>query len=219
MQIQRIKIDKSKNEQYYKILDDVDFYIDKWNKLNSEIRKVFVPKLFLKNVKRNLLKIGDDAENLNSKFQHWLEDISDFLVNPYINVEGSENPDLTFLHFKELLIRRVKETEDMFKLTNNNFQIKYNAFKNQVNFDIAIFGIIISLMAFCFSIFNEFGYNSTNFNKALTDSINVKLDSHSERVTEYFDSNMSKVVTKLDSVLKSRNYLEKKNNKNSNKPM
>jgi hypothetical protein len=190
----QIKIlDKTKNKVYFKILDEVNYYIGEWNRLNTLIEQISIPKIPSRDTKKKLLKIGENAEKFNNKYQTWLENINPFLVNPSIYVTGSVNPNLTFSHFKELLLRRVRETEDMFRLVNNNYKIKDGAYKNQFNFNIAIFGVIISLCALSITFLSELNSYFTDSDKILIDSIDSKINSYFERNTDQLDSTFQEI--------------------------
>lgn len=157
MTTKRIYLKKEINPDYYKIGDEHNELMKKWNALNSKIHSLIIPKFFFFKVKIVLAKLKRDGEDLNKDYIAWNKKATEFLLNPKFYFEkNQEDRELVYTNFTNGLKFIIEKMQNNMILIATNFNLTSSQCREQRNFIIAISAFIFGFIGFLSTIYITF---------------------------------------------------------------
>lgn len=190
MAIHRIYLDKASNPEFYKLVEEYNELMDRWNDSNSKILKFKIPRVFLGLTKRRLLRVGKQCHSFQKEYIDWNKRASAFALHPNYKFDSDQNGELVYHHFTNNMKHTINEMRDCVTLLTNNYNGRYVEYKNQINFNIAITAFLVGIIGLGLSLFSI--WSSEDFQEELSRS---KLPSKIESLEE----GLTNLSTRIDS--------------------
>lgn len=157
MTISTIYLKKEINQGYYNIAEEYNALMDIWIELNNRIHTLKIPKLFIRKVKPELVKIKEDGEKLNNKYIKWNKKATDFLLNPKFYYERTQvDRELVYINFTNSLRFIINKMENNIVLIASNYNNRSSQYRGQRNFIIAIIAFIIGFAGLSITLYSTF---------------------------------------------------------------
>jgi len=146
-----LDLEKEGNERFYQLKDEYNEIIKKWNSLNLRLHKLNVPVIFIWKNKKELKEIGQGLSKLQKEFLDWNERAGKFYMKPNFNIPN-KNKDKTLIvmrHINALNNWITRLNYDM-KIIADNYNKINDDYRNQINFLIAIFSLLLTFVGLNF---------------------------------------------------------------------
>lgn len=147
-------LDRKDNDEFYKIFDEHNDIMEKWNDINKQFHRLKQPVLFLFCYSSKLKTFYKPIEDLQKEFLNWNKKANNFLNKPHFIFSGNQERQLGFLHFTNILSVQINRLNNNMTMIADNFIKIQNNHKNQKNFLIAIFSTFISLCGLALAIYS-----------------------------------------------------------------
>jgi len=121
--------------------------MDRWNQFNKQLHDFKIPRLYLFKTKDELCLIGVEIKKLQKDFLEWYERAHKFYIDPSYTIEGtSEERMLVYSHSTAILGNIMHKFNSDMLMFVDNYDGIYSEYNNQLNFLIAIGGLIIAVV-------------------------------------------------------------------------
>lgn len=139
-----IALEKEDNPEYYKLGDEFNLIMDKWNDLNARIINFKIPRIWLFGKKKKIISIGKEISSLQKQFSSWQERTANFYIAPHFIFCGNDNNDKSFIHYTNVLQYLLKKLNSNMTLIAENYNKVYASYESKINFNIAITSFLVS---------------------------------------------------------------------------
>lgn len=121
--------------------------------INENILRLKHPKIFLLCNKYRIKSFVEPLNKLQFMVDTWSANYTNFIRKPSLTFSGDEERELGFTHFMRLVEIMDARVNKIFDTTIANFIKVQERHSNQVNFIIAIFSVLISLIGLTIAIY------------------------------------------------------------------
>jgi hypothetical protein len=144
VRLHNIGLSEELNPEYFRLFQQHNNIMQKWNEINKKIHLFKQPKLFLFRQKSRFKKLYKPLEELQKEFLEWNKDVENFLTEPKLQFRNDQESKIGFSHFISLLTDIKNTLDNHMVLIADNFVKIQSRHSNQVNFKIAIISAMIS---------------------------------------------------------------------------
>ncbi len=147
MVVHRLTLKEEDNPEFHTLCDEQKLLMDRWNQFNKRLHDFKIPRLCLFKTKDELCLIGVEMKKLQKDFLEWYKRAHKFYIDPSYTIEGTlEERILVYSHCTDILGNIMhKFNSDMLMLADN-YNGRYSEYNNQLNFLIAIGGLMIAMV-------------------------------------------------------------------------
>lgn len=193
--MRKIYLKEELNPEYYKIGEERNQLMDRWNVLNNEIRSFTIPRFLFYTVKEELKRLKNQGEELSTDYIAWNNKATNFLLNPNFQFEPDQKDrELVYINFTNSIRFLINTMQDNMVLIAENFNKRSSQYRGQRNFNIAIAAFILGFSGFMITVYSTFFTPKVN-----TEIINKTIPKQIEKL----DNGLKLNSNKIDSLISS----------------
>lgn len=147
---------KEDNPKFYVIVDEHNFIMEQWNKINNDLFDLKQPKLLFRGYKARLKSFYKPMEKLQSKFIVWNKKAHELLLKTDFSFSEDEESVIGFIHYTNILRDMIGQLDHHMVLIADNFVKVQQRHSNQFNFVVAITSFALTFIALIVTLFTIF---------------------------------------------------------------
>lgn len=191
--MKNIYLNKDLNADFYNIGEERNKLMDTWNILNNDIHSLIIPKYFPIKIKSELRRLKTEGQKLNKDYLAWDKIATEFMLNPKFAFEkNQEGKNLAYTHFSNSVSFLVNNMHSNIVLITNNYNNRYSAYREQINFNRASRAFVIGIIGLSIALYTTFFSPKVD-----TEIINKTIPTQMEN----FDNNLFLNSKKIDSLI------------------
>ncbi len=152
MTIYDLSLNREDNPEFYGLADEHEALMKRWNRHNNQLHRFGMPVFLLCGTKRRLVSIGRKINCLGKDVLAWQERARNFCINPRYTVPPDQPGHLVFLHATSIIRDLETRMESNLSLLEDNYNRMFSERRHQINFLIAITGLVSSLIGLLWAV-------------------------------------------------------------------